>query len=415
MEQRWHGLFKEKFSRHYDLRTVYILDHVREQGYAAFVDWLNAYIKGTDARLVLLDIEFFFGFGIDLILRITKDVRIVLTTFDDIVFHEMNYINALGCDLVTCADPIAVLKYHETGVKAELLFLENSRVPFDEFQETVKDIDVLFFGDLTKSGRSAFIEGLIASGIEVRVHCSAMNGELSYSELAHLISRSKVVLNLSQTHTVMKRPEAFVPVWSFWQFKGRVIEAGLGRAACVSEYAPSIEYLFGNETVLMFRTEEECAEIIRGLLDNPVRLAELSARLREMVLASFEQESQVQRLVVGVKKLHAVLGASLGGFLSQLLATRYPERVKNVVCIGTGTETTTYQRIINFEQITAIEGDPDFDTSLVACRAVLAEGGKPTPDTTRIDAKEVGDFSSGIIALNGSLDGKTAPALEFSG
>ena len=297
MEQRWHGLFKEKFSRHYDLRTVYILDHVREQGYAAFVDWLNAYIKGTDARLVLLDIEFFFGFGIDLILRITKDVRIVLTTFDDIVFHEMNYINALGCDLVTCADPIAVLKYREAGVKAELLFLENSRVPFDEFQETVKDIDVLFFGDLTKSGRSAFIERLIASGIEVRVHCSAMNGELSYSELAHLISRSKVVLNLSQTHTVMKRPEAFVPVWSFLQFKGRVIEAGLGRAACVSEYAPSIEYLFGNETVLMFRTVEECAEIIRGLLGNPVRLAELSARLREMVLASFEQESQVQRLV----------------------------------------------------------------------------------------------------------------------
>lgn len=72
MEQRWHGMFKEKFSRHYDLRTVYILDHVREQGYAAFVDWLNAYIRGTDARLIFLDIEFFFGFGIDLILRIRK-------------------------------------------------------------------------------------------------------------------------------------------------------------------------------------------------------------------------------------------------------------------------------------------------------------------------------------------------------
>ena len=306
MEQRWHGLFKEKFSRHYDLRTVYILDHVREQGYVAFVDWLNAYIKGTDARLILLDIEFFFGFGIDLILRITKDVRIVLTTFDDIVFHEMNYINALGCDLVTCVDPLAVLKYREKGMNAELLFLENSRMPFDEFQETVKDIDVLFFGDLTKSGRRAFIEGLIASGIEVTVHCSAMNGELSYPELAHLISRSKVVLNLSKTHTIVKRLEVFVPVWSFLQFKGRVIEAGLGRAACVSEYAPSIEYLFGNETVLMFRTVEECVEIIQGLLGNPARLADLSARLRGMVLASFEQEGQVQRLVDVIEKSTAV-------------------------------------------------------------------------------------------------------------
>jgi Glycosyl transferases group 1 len=301
MEQRWHVLFKEKFARHYDLHTVYILDHVQEQGYVAFVDWLNAYIQKTGSRLVLLDIEFFFGFGIDLILGITKDVKIVLITFDDIALHEMNYINALGCDLVTCGDPLAVLKYREKGASAELIFLENSRRPFDELQGIVKDIDVLFFGDLTKGGRREFIEGLIASGIEVTVHSSAVNTELSYPELAHLISRSKVVLNLSKTHTVMGRPEAFVPVRSFLQFKGRVIEAGLGGAACVSEYAPSIEYLFGNETVLMFRTVEECAEIIRGLLGNPVRLADLSARLRGAVLERFEQAGQVQRLVDVIK------------------------------------------------------------------------------------------------------------------
>lgn len=63
---------------------------------------------------------------------------------------------------------------------------------------------------------------------------------------------------------------------------------------------------------------------------------------------------------LGIRKLHAVVGASLGGFLCQLLATRYPERAGIVVCIGTGVETTTYQRIINFEQITAIEADPHF-------------------------------------------------------
>jgi homoserine O-acetyltransferase len=78
-------------------------------------------------------------------------------------------------------------------------------------------------------------------------------------------------------------------------------------------------------------------------------------RMRDIV------DSQVRLLDhLGVRKLHAVVGASLGGFLSQLLATRYPGRVNTVVCIGTGVETTTYQRIINFEQITAIEGDPDF-------------------------------------------------------
>lgn len=72
-------------------------------------------------------------------------------------------------------------------------------------------------------------------------------------------------------------------------------------------------------------------------------------------------ESQIRLLDhLGVKKLHAVIGASLGGFLCQLLATKYPDRVRIVVPIGTGMKTTIYQRIINFEQVTAIEADPHF-------------------------------------------------------
>lgn len=63
---------------------------------------------------------------------------------------------------------------------------------------------------------------------------------------------------------------------------------------------------------------------------------------------------------LGVGQLHAVAGASIGGFLCLVLATRYPDRVRKVVPIGTGVETTVQQRILNFEQITAIEGDPNF-------------------------------------------------------
>lgn len=72
-------------------------------------------------------------------------------------------------------------------------------------------------------------------------------------------------------------------------------------------------------------------------------------------------DSQMRLLdFLGVKQLHAVVGASIGGFLAQLTATRYPDRVRIVVPIGTGVETTIYQRIINFEQVTAIEADPNF-------------------------------------------------------
>ncbi len=72
-------------------------------------------------------------------------------------------------------------------------------------------------------------------------------------------------------------------------------------------------------------------------------------------------DSQIKLLDhLGVRRLHAVVGASIGGFLSLLIAARYPDRVRIVLAVGTGVETTIYQRIINFEQVSAIEADPNF-------------------------------------------------------
>jgi homoserine O-acetyltransferase len=72
-------------------------------------------------------------------------------------------------------------------------------------------------------------------------------------------------------------------------------------------------------------------------------------------------ESQVRLLDhLRISRLHAVVGASLGGYLSLLLAARHPDRVDRVVPIGTGLETTIEQRMLNFEQIRAIESDPHF-------------------------------------------------------
>jgi len=72
-------------------------------------------------------------------------------------------------------------------------------------------------------------------------------------------------------------------------------------------------------------------------------------------------DSQVHLLDhLGVRKLHAVVGASLGGLLSLSFATRYPERVGIVIPIASGLQTTILQRIMNFEQVTAIESDPNF-------------------------------------------------------
>lgn len=61
-----------------------------------------------------------------------------------------------------------------------------------------------------------------------------------------------------------------------------------------------------------------------------------------------------------IDQLHGVIGGSLGGMLSLLLATRCPQRVKYVIPLATGAETTVLQRILNFEQIIAIRNDSNF-------------------------------------------------------
>jgi homoserine O-acetyltransferase len=61
-----------------------------------------------------------------------------------------------------------------------------------------------------------------------------------------------------------------------------------------------------------------------------------------------------------IEKLHAVIGASLGGMLALSVATRYPERTRIVIPIATTWQVTPLQRLLNFEQIFAVESDPNF-------------------------------------------------------
>ncbi len=63
---------------------------------------------------------------------------------------------------------------------------------------------------------------------------------------------------------------------------------------------------------------------------------------------------------LGIDCLHGAIGGSLGGTLALLFATRCPHRVKNVIPIATGLETSILHRVHNFEQILAIRNDPNF-------------------------------------------------------
>lgn len=72
-------------------------------------------------------------------------------------------------------------------------------------------------------------------------------------------------------------------------------------------------------------------------------------------------DSQVQLLDhLGIERLHAVTGGSVGGMACVVLATKYPDRVGIVVPIAAGLEVTSLQALHNFEQMFAIVTDPHF-------------------------------------------------------
>ncbi len=63
---------------------------------------------------------------------------------------------------------------------------------------------------------------------------------------------------------------------------------------------------------------------------------------------------------LGIQKLHAVIGSSVGGLIAINLATLFPERVGLVIPVATGCRTTVLSRLTLFEQVLAIENDPHF-------------------------------------------------------
>lgn len=72
-------------------------------------------------------------------------------------------------------------------------------------------------------------------------------------------------------------------------------------------------------------------------------------------------DSQVRLLDdLGIGRLRAAVGGSVGGMMCAALATRYPDRVHRVVPIAASFEVSSLQVLHNFEQMFAIVTDPDF-------------------------------------------------------
>ena len=72
-------------------------------------------------------------------------------------------------------------------------------------------------------------------------------------------------------------------------------------------------------------------------------------------------DSQVRLLHhLGIERLHAVVGGSVGGLMCAAIASKYPDLVSTVIPVAAGLEVTSLQVLHNFEQMFAIVTDPEF-------------------------------------------------------
>ena len=273
---QWNLNVIDKFSNYYDTEFLYI-SNFKNRNFTETVNDINNLIKSKNIEIVVFDVDYFKFINFFFIEKINSKKKILLTG-DDIGLHEFHSVTASACDIVLTHCPLSVLKYREKGYDAHFFYCEYNKLIKNN--EVKKEIDVLFYGNLT-SDRKNFLDYIAKEGISLTNvgHEEEVVG-LPKDELLNLVSKSKIIIQLSKTRTTSVLNYASESVFKFYyQFKGRMIVAGYLGSACVAEYAPGTELLFSEDELPTFFTKEECVKILKKLLEDDELLAKHTKKL----------------------------------------------------------------------------------------------------------------------------------------
>ena len=295
----WNADIINKFSNYYDTEFLYI-SYFKNRNFTETVNDINNLIKSKNIEIVVFDVDYFRFINFFFIKKINSKKKIIMIG-DDSDQHEFHAITANACDLVLNSDPLAVLKYKEKGYEAFFLHFESSKL--SKNNESKKEIDVLFYGHITPD-RKIILDYIAKEGISLKNVGHEDNiTMLPQDKLLNLISKSKIVLNLSKTRSTVLLNYASESVYKFYyQFKGKLMVAGLHGTACVSEYSPGQALLFSEEEVPTFFTKEECAMILKKLLNNDELLTKYTNKYTSKICDLFEEKKSFEIIYNAIKK-----------------------------------------------------------------------------------------------------------------
>ena len=296
---RWNNQVIKKFSNYYDTENLYISD-LKNINFKEVINKINNLIKSKNIEIVVFDPDYFKFINLFFIQKIKAKKKIIWTG-DDFELHSMNAITASECDLILSTCPLSVLKYKEKGYQAYLTHGEKGEIINNS--QIKKEIDVLFFGALTED-RELFLNYITSKGINLKNvgHKEGLSG-LPSEELQKLISKSKIILNLSKTRTTSVKNFSSENIYKFYyQSKGRITIAGINGIACVSEYSPVQDMLFKNKEIPTFYTKEECVDVLKSLLKNEELLKKVTRSFTERANELYEDKKSFELIYEAIEK-----------------------------------------------------------------------------------------------------------------
>ena len=299
---RWPSHFTQflvnKFSKFYDTEYLYISE-IKNKNFSETVNVVNEFIKSKNIEIVFFDVDFIKFVNFFFIEKI-KNVKKILISGDDYELHEMNAITANACDLVLSHCPLSVLKYKEKGYEALCMSYIGDDDIFKN-HNLKKEIDVLFFG-LINQDRKEFLDFIKSEGISLEALGEDTNF-VPYAELPKIISKSKIVLNLSKSTASTVKNYASEEIYNFnYMWKSRPLEAALCGTLCISEYSPALEIIFDKNEIPTFYTKEECVKILKKLLADKELLSKYTTKFCSKISDLYEDKKNFEPIYNAIEK-----------------------------------------------------------------------------------------------------------------
>lgn len=293
VKQPYYQFHIDAFQAYFEsIEIFYYTDFFSNHGLRSTEQEIKKIIKSKLIDIVIIwQWPTFYGLTLEFLSSLRTNTFTLLWLFDDdVFFHSHGKYNAQVVDLVITTDYFGKLMYEQLQISS-LYYLSAYDKELYRKKELKKEFDVSFVGGLSKADRKEYIEFLEQHGINVAVFGDgAGTGYVSDEEMIDIFNKSKINLNFTKIAYWIDMYEDNPLISRVRQNKGRIIEIGLSGSFCLSEEAPSLQYIVDLENHLdTFAGKEELLQKIQYYLSHESERGRKAEAFYNFCLNTYEQ------------------------------------------------------------------------------------------------------------------------------